>query len=138
MFKESDIAAVFPGQASQEKGMGQNHSEEAKRIFYIASTVAEHDLAQFCRETETEEMKGPLVQPALGAVILSELAVKKDKGLEPLLYMGHSVSEIIALAAALVPSFLKFIKSCNVMSKSKVIAFIIRWEIPSPYSFFSL
>jgi [acyl-carrier-protein] S-malonyltransferase len=97
------IVVMLPGQAAQEAGMGEeafDTYDEVKEVFYTASTIAGEDLAEYCWGSKTDELKGAIVQPALGAAILADLAVKKKNGLVPSLYMGHSVSEIIALSAA--------------------------------------
>jgi [acyl-carrier-protein] S-malonyltransferase len=102
-FNPHDIAVLLPGQASQEQGMGvaaAEASEKALRIFEVGSYIAGIDLLTYNRETETKDMTGPVVQPALGAAILANLELAKELGLDPRLFIGKSVSEILAMSAA--------------------------------------
>ena len=98
-----NVAVMLGGQASQEVGMGHEAykaCDEARRIFDIAGQAAKKDLTEYCWGSKTDELDGAIVQPALGAALLADLAWMKQKGLKPALYMGHSVNEITALGAA--------------------------------------
>jgi|SRR3989338_1784571 len=98
-----NIGVMLGGQAAQEKGMGYDsyhECEESRRIFEIGSEVAELDLTEYCWGSKSDSLEGPIVQPALGAAYLADLAWMKKKGLRESMVMGHSVSEVIALGFA--------------------------------------
>ena len=97
------LASTFGGQAGQEQGMGLEaleKSDKGRQIFFIASEVTGEDIAEYIRTTDTKDMKGPIVQPALGAAMLADFFYALERGLEPDVLIGSSVSEIIALGAA--------------------------------------
>lgn len=102
-FNSRSIAVIMPGQASQEKGMGipaAEASENAMRVFEVGSYIANIDLLEYCRNTETKDMAEPTVQPALGAAVLANFELAKEFGLEPSVTLGKSVSEILSMRAA--------------------------------------
>ena len=93
---------MFPGQSSQEAGMGEqaySSDDEAKRIFEIGSEVIGEDLAEICFGSETEKLQTHLVQPAIIASELANYQVLRRQGLKPELLMGHSLGEIATLGA---------------------------------------
>ena len=98
------IAFCFPGQGSQEVGMGR----ELAAAFPAASAVYEEgseatglDLAQLSFEGPVEELtRTEIQQPALVATSLACLRAVETLGLEPDYVLGHSVGEYSALAAA--------------------------------------
>lgn len=98
----AEIGIMLAGQAGQEVGMGYDayHScDESKRVYEIANEATEENLTDFSWNSKPEELKGPLVQPALAASQLADLAWMRQKGLNEAMAMGHSVSEVTALGA---------------------------------------
>jgi [acyl-carrier-protein] S-malonyltransferase len=98
------IAFCFPGQGSQDVGMGRGFAErfpEARAIFGDASDAAGFDVARVCFEGPIEELtKTEVQQPALVAASLACLRGVESFGVKPDFVIGHSVGEYSALAAA--------------------------------------
>lgn len=101
---ELKIAFCFPGQGSQDVGMGRAFAEqfpEARAVFDEASEVAGFDVAHVCFEGPIEELtKTEVQQPALVATSLACLRVVESLNVKPEYVIGHSVGEYSALAAA--------------------------------------
>ena len=99
----SKIAFCFPGQGSQEAGMGREIAEavpEAMEVFDTASEASGLDLRHLCFEAPVEELVDTEVQqPALVATSLAVLAALRARRIEPDYVVGHSVGEFSALAA---------------------------------------
>jgi [acyl-carrier-protein] S-malonyltransferase len=98
------VAFCFPGQGSQDVGMGYAMAEqfrEAHAVFDEASGAAGFDVARLCFEGPIEELtRTELQQPALVTTSLACLRVVKTLGVRPDFVVGHSVGEYSALAAA--------------------------------------
>jgi [acyl-carrier-protein] S-malonyltransferase len=98
------IAFCFPGQGSQDVGMGRGFAEkfpEARAVFDEASEAAGFDVARLCFEGPIEELtKTEVQQPALVAASLACLRGVESLGVKPDFVIGHSVGEYSALAAA--------------------------------------
>jgi [acyl-carrier-protein] S-malonyltransferase len=98
------IAFCFPGQGSQEVGMGRAVAEaypEARAVFDEGSEAVGFDLAKLCFEGPIETLTETEVQqPALVATSLACLRAVETLGVEPDYVIGHSVGEYSALAAA--------------------------------------
>jgi [acyl-carrier-protein] S-malonyltransferase len=98
------VAFCFPGQGSQEPGMGRDIAEavpEAMDVFRRASEASGLDLVRLCFEAPAEELvETELQQPALVATSLAVLSALRARGIEPDAVIGHSVGEFSALAAA--------------------------------------
>jgi [acyl-carrier-protein] S-malonyltransferase len=95
---------LFPGQGSQEVGMGADlfKSDSAFRgLVALASELVGEDLERVClRGPEQKLVQTRLLQPLLVAVSLGYLRHLTQRGVQPDLVLGHSLGEITALAAA--------------------------------------
>ena len=107
MAKPSKIAYVFPGQGSQNVGMGRdlyNSYSSAREVFDEANAALGFPISRLCFEGPEEELvETNNVQPAVLAVSLACLkAVQQNKeGLpSPSFVAGHSLGEYTALVAA--------------------------------------
>jgi [acyl-carrier-protein] S-malonyltransferase len=98
------VAFCFPGQGSQDVGMGRAFSEalpEALDVYEEASEAVGFDLAKVCFEGPIEELtRTEVQQPALVATSVACLRAVETLGLEPDFVIGHSVGEYSALVAA--------------------------------------
>lgn len=98
------IAFCFPGQGSQDVGMGRAIAEEfpaARAVYDEASEAVGFDVAKLCFEGSLEELtRTELQQPALVATSLACLRAVETVGARPDYVVGHSVGEYSALAAA--------------------------------------
>jgi [acyl-carrier-protein] S-malonyltransferase len=98
------IAFCFPGQGSQDVGMGQAIAAEfpeARAVFEDASDAVGFDVAKLCFEGPLEELtRTDKQQPALVATSIACLRAVDSLGVKPDFVIGHSVGEYSALAAA--------------------------------------
>ena len=98
------IAFCFPGQGSQDVGMGRDIAAEfpeARAAYDEASDAVGFDVAKLCFEGSIEELtRTELQQPALVATSIACLRAVRTLGIEPDYVIGHSVGEYSALAAA--------------------------------------
>ncbi len=98
------IAFCFPGQGSQDVGMGRAVAEQfpaARALYDEASQAVGFDLARLCFEGPIEDLtRTELQQPALVATSLACLRAVESTGVKPDFVVGHSVGEYSALAAA--------------------------------------
>jgi [acyl-carrier-protein] S-malonyltransferase len=98
------IAFCFPGQGSQDVGMGRAIAAEfpeARAAYDEASEAVGFDVAKLCFEGSIEELtRTELQQPALVATSIACLRAVRTLGVEPDYVIGHSVGEYSALAAA--------------------------------------
>lgn len=98
------IAYVFPGQGSQEVGMGKAMYEtypSVKQLFHQADEALGYSLTALMFEGPAEELtKTENAQPAL---LLNSIAIEKvlrEKGIAPSMTAGHSLGEYSALVAS--------------------------------------
>jgi [acyl-carrier-protein] S-malonyltransferase len=100
------LALLFPGQASQEVGMGQDvfeASAAARATFEAADEALEMALSKLCFEGPEEELRRTEIQqPAILTTSVALLrALEEELGsLEPGYVGGHSLGEYSALVAA--------------------------------------
>jgi [acyl-carrier-protein] S-malonyltransferase len=97
------IAFVFPGQGSQEIGMGRDLAENypcAWDIFRRADSLL-GPISDTCFNGPEHELKQTInTQPALYVTSAAVYEVMKERGLMPMCTAGHSVGEYAALYAA--------------------------------------
>lgn len=98
------IAFIFPGQGSQQPGMGKLMAEayaSAADVFARADEVLGLPLSRLCFEGPAEELTLTVnTQPALLAVSVACYHVLEEAGLKPDVVAGHSLGEYSALVAA--------------------------------------
>ena len=104
-------AFLFPGQGSQEVGMGQDlHASypEARARFEAANELLGFSLTDemFGDAADQESLtRTQVAQPALYTHSLAVMAILDEHGLQPDMTAGHSLGEYSALAAAGALSF---------------------------------
>jgi [acyl-carrier-protein] S-malonyltransferase len=98
------IAFVFPGQGSQEAGMGKGLVEafpESRAAFAEADEALGFEISRLCFEGPEDELKLTAnTQPAILATSVAALRPLLARGVRPDFVAGHSLGEYSALVAA--------------------------------------
>jgi [acyl-carrier-protein] S-malonyltransferase len=98
------VAFVFPGQGSQEAGMGRALAEafpESRAVFEEADDVLGFPLSRLCFEGPDSELQLTAnTQPAILATSVAALRPLVRRGVRPVRVAGHSLGEYSALVAA--------------------------------------
>lgn len=103
------IAFVFPGQGSQNVGMGKNlheNFEEIKTLYKQASDALGYNVADLSFNGPADELnKTYRTQPCLLVASMASYTALKMHDIKPSVVAGHSLGEYSALVAASVFSF---------------------------------
>jgi [acyl-carrier-protein] S-malonyltransferase len=99
----SKVAFVFPGQGSQQSGMGAEllTDPEVAELCDQCANTAGVDLQRLLISADEDELRlTQNAQPALCFVGLGLVLLLRRRGVEPVAAAGHSVGEYTALASA--------------------------------------
>jgi [acyl-carrier-protein] S-malonyltransferase len=101
----TEVAFIFPGQGSQDVGMGKALADafpEARAVFAAADDALGEPLSRLCFEGPVEALQLTAnTQPAILTVSVAAHAVLSARlGRKPALVAGHSLGEYSALVAA--------------------------------------
>lgn len=97
-------AFIFPGQGSQEVGMGldiADRFESAKKIYDRANEILGFSLSDLIRNGPADELKKTVnTQPAVVVTSIAIMEALREAGLSCEMTAGHSVGEFAALYCA--------------------------------------
>lgn len=100
----SKIAFMFPGQGSQQVGMGEQFfetDESVRQLFQRANEILDKDITSLMLEGPEEQLtETENAQPALLLASYIGYYLLKNNGVKPDVTVGHSLGEYSALVAA--------------------------------------
>jgi [acyl-carrier-protein] S-malonyltransferase len=115
-------AAIFPGQGSQQVGMGKDLCEGfdlARETFDEANEILGFDLKTICFEGPEEKLKQTMyTQPAIVTHSVAAWRVLGGGGFTPAYVAGHSVGEYSALVAGGVLTFVDALRLVKVRAEA--------------------
>lgn len=93
---------MFPGQGSQEKGMGKNLFNEFPKVIEEANQILGYSIKEICLNDPNGELnQTQFAQPAIFIVnALHYYKKREETGEKPNFLIGHSLGELNALLAA--------------------------------------
>ena len=113
----TQLAFIFPGQGSQQVGMGAELARDypiANTIFQEADTVLGRALSRLCFEGPEDALKQTEnTQLAILTCSVATLQILKEFGITPKAVAGHSLGEYSALVAAGVLEFADALQLVN-------------------------
>jgi [acyl-carrier-protein] S-malonyltransferase len=116
------LALLFPGQGSQEVGMGRDAfeaSSAARAVFESADEALGLSLSKLCFEGPEDELRRTEIQqPAILTTSIALLRALEEQGPVAAAYMGgHSLGEYTALVASGALAFEDAVRTVNVRGR---------------------
>jgi len=113
-WEEQMVAFMFPGQGSQQRGMGERLFDEVREYAVVESEVDAimgYSMRKLClQDTDNQLTETQYTQPSLYVVNALHYYNAVSKGVRPAYLAGHSLGEYNALLAAGVFDFMTGLK----------------------------